>query len=73
MNAASIAGRTVPALFVHRYGVVNLLIVITICMATMIYTLAAVKTGGGIVTFAVIYGFLEGGGRCLLGPMHSTR
>lgn len=61
MNAASIVGRTIPALFVSRCGIVNMIIFITICMAALIYSLAAVETARGIVAFAVIYGILEGG------------
>lgn len=65
MNAASIVGRTIPALFVSRCGIVNMIIFITICMAALIYSLAAVETARGIVAFAVIYGILEGGGMVL--------
>jgi hypothetical protein len=62
MNASSIAGRIIPALFVHKCGVVNLNIVMTICMTVLIYSLAVVKTTGGILAFAIIYGFFQGGG-----------
>jgi MFS-type transporter involved in bile tolerance (Atg22 family) len=62
MNASSIAGRIIPALFVHKCGIVNLNIVMTICMTALIYSLAVVKTTGGIVAFAIIYGFFQGGG-----------
>jgi len=64
MNAASIAGRTIPAIFVKRCGIVNLTIFVTIGMAALLYSLAAVKTTGGVIAFVILFGFFEGGGRC---------
>lgn len=60
MNAASIVGRTVPAMFVLRCGIVNLVIAITISMAVLLYSLMVVKTAQGMISFAIIYGFIEG-------------
>jgi hypothetical protein len=62
MNGASIVGRIIPAAFVPICGNINLNIFCTICMATLIYSLVAVKTVGGVVAFAIIYGFFQGGG-----------
>jgi len=61
MNAASVVGRIIPVLFVHRCGVVNLNIICTTAMAALIYSLAVVKTANGLLAFAIVYGFFEGG------------
>src|ERR1700733_1739407 len=50
--------RIVPAMFVLKCGIVNLVIAITICIA-LLYSLVVIKTAEGIVSFAVIYGFFE--------------
>ena len=64
MNAASIFGRTVPPMFTTQCGVVNLNILSAIVLAILLFSLAAVKTMGGILAFALIYGFFVGGGIC---------
>ncbi|KAF8888855.1 major facilitator superfamily domain-containing protein [Infundibulicybe gibba] len=58
LNVASVFGRIVPTLFVHRFGIFNAIIPCT----------AAVGCAGTFV-FAVLYGFFSGAYVGLLAPM----
>lgn len=62
MNAASIFGRTVPAFLAPRYGVYNMAIPFTACMGILMYSILGIVNAGGLVVFAIIYGFFSGGG-----------
>jgi hypothetical protein len=62
MNAASILGRIFPPMLVPRFGVVNLGILCLMSMATLIFCLPAVTSGGAMITFSILYGFFSGGG-----------
>lgn len=63
MNAASIFGRIIPAIFAPKLGVFNLLIVLTVCESALLYSIVAVESGGAMIAFAIIYGFISGGGK----------
>ncbi|GLB39628.1 putative MFS general substrate transporter [Lyophyllum shimeji] len=69
LNAASILGRVVPAVFAQKYGVFNVTIFLTVGMGVLIYCMGVIETTSGFVTFAVFFGFFFGGGTSLTPPM----
>lgn len=68
LNVASIVGRILPGLLAKRLGVVNLVVVMAIGCAALMFALFAVKTVGGVVAFAIFFGFFSGGFVSLLPP-----
>jgi len=66
MNAAGIIGRVLPPAFAPKFGAHNLLVVCTLGMAVMIFSLLGVRNIGGLLTFALLYGFFDGGNVSLI-------
>ncbi|KAF8523759.1 MFS general substrate transporter, partial [Hysterangium stoloniferum] len=67
-NGASIFGRTIPNLFADRYGVLNAMIVVIFGTMVMVFTLFGIHDVGGVVVFAILYGFFSGGVLSLIAP-----
>lgn len=68
LNAASAVGRVVPAFVAQKYGVFNVLVFFTVVIGVLICCLGVVKTSGGFVAFAIVFGFFSGGGISLVPP-----
>ncbi|KAH6873942.1 major facilitator superfamily domain-containing protein [Thelonectria olida] len=60
LNAASIPGRVILAMFSDMFGPVNTFVFITGSTAIVTFSWAAVHTGGGNIVFSVFYGFFSG-------------
>ncbi|KAI0047179.1 MFS general substrate transporter [Auriscalpium vulgare] len=71
MNGAGIPGRILPNLLAETYGPVNMIAVASIGCAILAWSFFAVKSVGGVVAFAIIYGFFAGAWFALLSPVLS--
>lgn len=60
LNAGSIFGRLVPNAMADHFGALNMLIPCTLACAVLAFTWTAVDETGGIVAFAILYGFFSG-------------
>ncbi len=60
LNAGSIFGRLVPNAMADRFGALNMLIPCALVCAVLAFTWTAVHEVGGIVAFAILYGFFSG-------------
>lgn len=60
LNAGSIFGRLIPNAMADRFGALNMLIPCTLACAVLAFTWTAVHETGGIVVFAILYGFFSG-------------
>jgi len=60
LNAGSIFGRLIPNAMADRFGALNMLIPCTFACAVLAFTWTAVHETGGIVVFAILYGFFSG-------------
>jgi hypothetical protein len=65
-NGASIFGRTIPNLLADMFGVINIFIVVTFSTGALSFALVGVNSVGGVVIFAILYGFFSGAGRSCL-------
>ncbi|GKT64400.1 hypothetical protein ColTof4_06795 [Colletotrichum tofieldiae] len=61
LNAGSILGRVFPAWLAGRYGPINVLLGVSVSIATVALCWLTVHTGAGSVAFALAYGFASGG------------
>ncbi|KDN62660.1 hypothetical protein CSUB01_09307 [Colletotrichum sublineola] len=61
LNAGSVLGRMFPAWLAGRYGPINVLLGVSVSVATVTMCWLAVRTGAGSVVFALAYGFATGG------------
>ncbi|GKT43045.1 aspyridones efflux protein apdF [Colletotrichum spaethianum] len=61
LNAGSILGRVFPAWLAGRYGPINVLLGVSVCIAMVAMCWLTVHTGAGSVAFALAYGFASGG------------
>ncbi|WQF87083.1 Putative major facilitator superfamily, MFS transporter superfamily [Colletotrichum destructivum] len=61
LNAGSIFGRLFPAWLAGRYGPINVLLGVSVSVATVALCWLGVSTGAGSVAFALAYGFASGG------------
>ncbi|KAF8351994.1 major facilitator superfamily domain-containing protein [Amanita rubescens] len=68
LNGGSAVGRIVPNLIVNKYGVMNTIVICSICCTVLIFCFLAVKSAVGIVLFAAVYGFFGGAFIGLLTP-----
>ncbi|KAF8229643.1 MFS general substrate transporter [Tricholoma matsutake] len=68
-NGASIFGRTLPNWLAVRFGVLNVIIVMTLGSGVMIFALFGVTTVAGVAVFAVLYGFFSGAVLSLSAPI----
>lgn len=60
LNGASVFGRIIPGLLADRFGSLELIIVCTVAAAVFAYIAIAINSLGGVVVFAIFYGFLSG-------------
>ncbi|OLN95252.1 Riboflavin transporter MCH5-like protein 15 [Colletotrichum chlorophyti] len=60
LNGASILGRTIPNIFAHRVGGMNMLIVAVLVLSISAFCLMAVKNTPGLVVVVAFYGFSSG-------------
>lgn len=61
LNGTSIFGRTFPNLFIHRFGVLNLLIPFCFICGALLFTLFGTVNTATCIVFSIIYGFFSGG------------
>ncbi|KAH7103228.1 MFS general substrate transporter [Auriculariales sp. MPI-PUGE-AT-0066] len=59
-NAASIVGRIVPNFLADKFGPYNLLTTASTCAAILVFVFPLADSKGGIITFAILYGFFSG-------------
>ncbi|OAQ98871.1 hypothetical protein LLEC1_07967 [Akanthomyces lecanii] len=59
LNGGSFLGRLIPNWIAGRYGLMNVQIIFGIITGAMSFALLGIKTPGGVVAFAVIYGFVS--------------
>lgn len=60
LNAASIFGRIIPGLLADKHGPLETAIVCTLIAAILGYVSIAIKKIGGLIVFAILYGFVSG-------------
>lgn len=62
MNGVGLPGRLIPAFLSDRYcGPVNIFIPVSVAAALLLYCWIAIHSLGGLIAFAVVYGFFGGG------------
>ncbi|OAG41707.1 hypothetical protein AYO21_04171 [Fonsecaea monophora] len=61
INAASILGRIIPNIFADRIGPLNVLVPCATIAAVLALAWIGIKSLGGLLAFALIYGFFSGG------------
>jgi predicted MFS family arabinose efflux permease len=59
LNAGSFLGRLIPNWLAGRYGLMNVQIIFGVISGALTFALLGIKTTGGVVAFAVIYGFVS--------------
>jgi MFS family permease len=60
LNAASVFGRILPGLWADRFGSLELIIICTFLAAIFAYIGIVVVNLGGLIVFAILYGFVSG-------------
>jgi hypothetical protein len=60
MNSASVVGRRAPGFFVHRLGILNLIMGSMGCGAVFILSMIALRTVASVVVIGVLYGLCIG-------------
>ena len=61
LNAGAIPGRIAPGFIANRTGVLNLLFLLLVFAGIIVLAWIAVHSLGGLIAFALIYGFVFGG------------
>lgn len=69
LNGASVVGRIVPNLLVHRFGAFNVVVVCILSSAILVFCTLAVKDTAGTVVFSILFGFFSGSYAGMLAPM----
>ncbi|PPQ63899.1 hypothetical protein CVT24_010366 [Panaeolus cyanescens] len=69
LNGASVVGRVVPNLFVHKTGPFNMIIPCIFVSALLVFCTLAVDNAPGTIIFAILYGFFSGSYISLLAPV----
>ncbi|KAL2787362.1 monocarboxylate permease-like protein, mch4 [Aspergillus keveii] len=59
LNAGSFLGRLIPNWLAGRYGLMNVQIIFGVISGALAFALLGIKTTGGVVAFAVVYGFVS--------------
>lgn len=59
LNAGSFLGRLIPNWIAGHYGLINVQIIFGIISGVLAFALLAIKTTGGVIAFAVVYGFVS--------------
>ncbi|KAL9470822.1 hypothetical protein ACSS6W_008763 [Trichoderma asperelloides] len=60
LNASSIFGRIIPGLIADKYGSLETAIACTLVAGTLGYVAIVIKNLGGLLVFAILYGFVSG-------------
>lgn len=60
LNASSIFGRIIPGLIADKYGSLETAIAYTLVAGTLGYVAIVIKNLGGLLVFAILYGFVSG-------------
>ncbi|OJI83159.1 hypothetical protein ASPTUDRAFT_57117 [Aspergillus tubingensis CBS 134.48] len=60
LNAASVPGRIIPGLLAPRFGPLNILLASAIISGVLSLCWIAITDSGGLIAFAVLYGFFSG-------------
>ncbi|KAI0043848.1 MFS general substrate transporter [Auriscalpium vulgare] len=68
LNSAGVLGRIIPNLFVKQLGPVNLAVAISVGCTAVTFSLLCITSVGGIVAFALLYGFCAGAYVSLISP-----
>ncbi|KIM75300.1 hypothetical protein PILCRDRAFT_680559 [Piloderma croceum F 1598] len=68
-NGASILGRTIPNFLADRYGVINTITVMSFATGALVFAMLGIDSVGGVVAFAILYGFCSGGVLSLGAPL----
>jgi len=50
-----------PNFFADKFGVLNVLALVSFGTGVMVFTLFGISTAGTVVVFAILYGFFSGG------------
>ncbi|KAJ4469976.1 major facilitator superfamily domain-containing protein [Lentinula edodes] len=61
LNAAGFFGRTLPMFISDMYGPFNVIIPVTFISGCMVFAFLGATSVGGMLAFAIIYGFFSGG------------
>lgn len=70
LNGSSIPGRIIPNIIAQKFGVFNTQAFCVLACGVMIFALFGVNDSvGGLVIFAILYGFFSGGFLSLLAPV----
>jgi hypothetical protein len=57
-------------LFAAKFGVLNIIIFMTFGTGVLVFALLGITNVGGVVAFAILYGFFSGGGLSFLPSVH---
>ncbi|KAI0310455.1 major facilitator superfamily domain-containing protein [Amylostereum chailletii] len=68
MNASSIPGRVFAMYFADKFGVLNMAVPSALACSVMTLALLGVSSTGGVLAFAILYGFFSGAFFALLSP-----
>jgi len=68
LNASSIFGRTLPNFLADRLGQFNLVCPVAVLSAGLTFVLLGATSAGGMIAFAIFYGFVSGAFSALLPP-----
>ncbi|THU77698.1 MFS general substrate transporter [Dendrothele bispora CBS 962.96] len=72
LNGAALFGRTVPNIFADRYGTLNVFMGCSIITGVVIISMLGATSSGGVITFAILYGFFSGGAISLTAPVFAS-
>lgn len=60
LNGASVFGRVIPGLMANRFGALELILACCTTAGILAFAAIAIDTWGGVVVFAILYGFVSG-------------
>ncbi|KIK66902.1 hypothetical protein GYMLUDRAFT_157215 [Collybiopsis luxurians FD-317 M1] len=69
LNVAALFGWTVPNIFADRYGALNVFMGCSIITGAVILSMLRATSSGGVIAFAILYGFFSGGTISLTAPV----
>ncbi|KAF7301923.1 MFS general substrate transporter [Mycena indigotica] len=72
LNAAGFFGRTVPMFFSDLWGPFYVIVPVVFISGCLSFAFLGAKSDGGLVIFAILYGFFSGGFVSLSVPMSAT-
>lgn len=73
LNGVGVVGRAVPPIIADKWtGPLNILIPLSFCTSVVVYCWAAIYSIGGLLAFAVVYGFLAAALQALFPAVATT-